>query len=187
MPFAKTKLINRAHLWELAKVHKEFTAHDLSVAEKCSTQTVFNALKDWKRWGYVAEAGLRGNRKLFRITKKAGIPPVGDLNSDVMKVTTPQESMWFVIRKAGVFDFRDIAMQANNESVAVTEDDARDFCRMLANAGYLRVEKKADGKGRLARYRLINDTGPKPPRACRVRAVYDANKSAFTYIAGGLK
>lgn len=187
MPFAKTKLVNRAHLWELAKIHKEFTAHDLSDAGKCSTQTVFNALKDWKRWGYVVEAGLRGNRKLFRIIEKVGIPPVGDLNGDVMKATTPQESMWFVIRKAGVFDFRDIAMQANNESVAVTEDDARDFCRMLANAGYLRVERKANSKGRLARYRLINDTGPRPPRACRVSAVYDENTSKITHIARGLK
>lgn len=181
------KLINRAHLWEIAKAHQEFTAHDLAAAAKRSTQHVLDAIHDWMHWGYAKAAGKRGNRNLYRLTDKAGTPPTTDGTGRVVSAATPQESMWFVIRKAGVFNYLDVAMQANTEDVKVDQEQAQAFCQMLANAGYLRVERKADGRGRLALYRLIRDTGPRPPRERRIRAVWDDNKQDFTYIARGLK
>lgn len=182
-----TKLANRAHLWELAKIHEEFTAHDLAAAAKRSLEHVRQAIKDWVRWGYATAAGKRGNRDLFRVVEgKAGTPPATDPEGRVVTNLTPQQSMWFVIRKSGVFSYRDVAMQANTQDVSVTEDQARDYCQMLANAGYLRVERKADGKGRLALYRLMKNTGPRPPREKRIRAVWDDNKQEFTHIARGL-
>lgn len=187
MKFQKTKVLNHAKLWEIAKTHQEFTIYDLSDAGKRSTSFVHAAIKDWLYWGYVKAAGKRGNRKLFAVTQKAGTPPTTAQSGRIMSDITPQESMWFVIRNAGVFDYRDIAMQANNEEVRVSEEQASEFCRMLANAGYLKVERKADGKGRLAMYRLVKNTGPKPPRERRIRAVFDDNVGDFTYVARGLK
>lgn len=182
------KLANHDHLWTLAKIHEEFTAHDLAVAAKRSVQFVQKALKDWRKWGYIVDAGMRGNRKLYRVVKRdAGTPPVTDLNGRVIRDGTPIENMWFVIRKSGVFSHHDIAMQANTEDVDVSEELARDYCRMLANAGYLRVERKADGKGRPALYRLVQNTGPRPPREKRIRAVWDDNKQDYTYVSRGLK
>lgn len=184
MVFQRTKLNNRSHLWELAKVHEVFTAFDLSAAERCSVETVRAAIKDWKRWGYVEKVGKRGKRDLFQITKKTGTPPVTDREGSVVNNISPEESMWFVLRKAGVFDHRDIAMQANTNRVSVSRDEARNYCQFLLEAGYLRVERKADGRGRLARYRLIKDTGPKPPQAGRVKAVYDPNLHKITVLKG---
>jgi hypothetical protein len=187
MGFQRTKLANRSRLWELAKIHIEFTAHDLSAADKRSLEFVRLAIKDWVRWGYAQPNGKRGNRDLYKVTKKPGTPPVSDEKGRVLSSATPTESMWFVIRKAGVFSFRDVAMQANTEATPVTEDQARDFCRMLVGAGYLRIERKADNKGRLALYRLIHNTGPIPPREKRIRAVWDENKGEFTHVARTLK
>lgn len=182
-----SKLANRAHLWELAKIHEEFTAHDLSAASKRSLEHVRQGIKDWVRWGYAKPAGKRGHRTLFRVVKgKEGIPPATDPTGRVVSNVTPQQSMWFVIRKSGVFSYRDIAMQANTEDTAVTEELAREYCQMLANAGYLRVERKADGRGRLALYRLVKNTGPRPPREKRIRAVWDDNKQEFTHVAKGV-
>jgi hypothetical protein len=39
---------------------------------------------------------------------------------------------------------------------------------------------------REAIYRLVRDTGPRPPRERRVRAVWDENLGEYTYISGGL-
>ncbi|CUH68022.1 hypothetical protein TG4357_03346 [Thalassovita gelatinovora] len=182
------KLINREHLWNLAKIHEEFTAHDLAAAAHRSLEHVRQSIKDWVRWGYAKADGKRGNRDLYRVVKgKTGTPPATDPSGRVIANVTPHQSMWFVIRKSGVFSYRDVAMQANTQDVAVIEDQARDYCQMLANAGYLDVVRKADGKGRLALYRLVKNTGPLPPREKRIRAVWDDNARDYTYVSRGMK
>ena len=76
-------------------------------------------------------------------------------------------------------------MHANTPNVPVTRDEAQDYCRFLASAGYLKVIRKATPT-LTPRYKLIKNTGPLPPRERRVRAVYDDNLEQFTYVAGGI-
>ena len=179
-----TKIARREQLWTLAKIHQEFTAHDLSAAARRSLEYVREAFKEWVKCGFLEQSGKRGSRVVYRVTSKAGNP--SDAEEESVQ-SGPFEKMWFAIRHAGgPFTYRDIAMMANSEATPVTEQEAQTFCQMLANSGYLRADVKADGRGRLAIYRLIQNTGPIPPRERRVRGVWDENKQAFTHIQGAV-
>lgn len=81
--------------------------------------------------------------------------------------------LWVAMCGLRDFDFRDL-MQ--NASIEIPEATARDYCKRLLAAGYLRVLRKADPQRSLiARYRLIRSSGPKAPQVQRVRQVYDPN------------
>ena len=81
--------------------------------------------------------------------------------------------IWLAMCGLKDFDFRDL-MQ--NASIEIPEATARDYCKRLLAAGYLRVLTKADPhQGRIARYRLIRSSGPRAPQVQRVRQVYDPN------------
>jgi len=180
------KIARRAQLWTTARALKEFTAKDLSSHSKMSVQYVHRAFMDWRKWGYIEEAGKRGHKTIYRALKTDGTPPVTDDDGNRLVDSTPADRMWFAMRKSNAFNYRDIAMHANSEDTPVSEEQAQAYCRMLANAGYLHVLQKSNAAGKLAIYRLARDTGPRPPRERRVRAVYDDNLGEFTHIAGGL-
>ena len=183
------KLDETKRLWEIAKANETFTAFDLSADARRSLEFVRLRLKLWLKWGYIEElAEKRGMKKLYRITVKgqAHTPVLDEVDGQpIREGGSANENMWRSMRMMVTFDHVDIAMQSNTVAQPVTEEQARSYCQMLANAGYLQVLKKA-GKGRNALYKLVKNTGPKPPREKRVRAVYDDNKRAFTYVAGGV-
>lgn len=82
------------------------------------------------------------------------------------------------------FDCRDLLQ---NASIEIPEATAKDYCKRLLAAGYLRVLVKADPhKARLARYRLIRSSGPRAPQVQRVRQIYDPNTGAVYALEGGL-
>lgn len=174
---------NRAHLWALAKTHETFTKQELAGAARRSEDFVHAAIRDWVEWGYVEEAGQRGNKKLWKITGKAG-DPGRKLISGVLNAT-PEERMWFAIRKCGsLFCARDVAMWSNAEDIPITVEAAHGYCRNLLAGNYLRCDVKADGKGAPAYYRLIRDTGPRAPIERRVRALLDPNRNELTLLRG---
>ncbi|QYK42836.1 MAG: hypothetical protein KF887_06970 [Paracoccaceae bacterium] len=97
---------------------------------------------------------------------------------------TPEDNLWTAMRGLVSFTPTDIAAHATNDLIVVPVDHARAYCRLLMQAGYLRVERKADpAREREARYRLIQNTGPLPPRERRVRAVVDANTRAVKVLS----
>lgn len=102
-----------------------------------------------------------------------------------VKTRSPELNMWTAMRQLKSFSPRELSAHATTETTAVTLEMAQDYCRALMGAGYLTVVKKAVPGSRLAIYRLIKNTGPRPPRAKRVRAVVDDNTETVTVIGGG--
>lgn len=186
MAGAKRKAANRERMWNITQAHEEITAHELSAASGFSVDTAAKALRDWVRSGHVTEAGKRGARKCFKLTGKAGKPPVmGEDGNPVILNATAEERMWFAMRKSGgVFSANDVSMWANSESLPVSVSDAGKYCRSLLDAGYLRCEVKADGKGRPALYRMIRDTGPRAPIERRMRGLLDPNTNQYRLLGG---
>ena len=87
--------------------------------------------------------------------------------------------MWTSMRGLGEFNPRDIAAHSTTPDVRVSELTAKAYCAMLLKTGYLRVLKKAEPMaGRQAIYRLIRNSGPKPPQIQRIKQVYDPNTGA---------
>lgn len=101
------------------------------------------------------------------------------------KSRSPAQNMWTAMRQMKSFSPRDLAAHATTEETEVTLDAAQDYCRALLGAGYLAVARKAVPGKVPAIYRLTRDTGPRPPREKRVRAVIDDNTEQTIVIGGG--
>jgi hypothetical protein len=91
--------------------------------------------------------------------------------------------LWGAMLGLKKFDFLELVQTV---PVEVPEATAKDYCKRLLAAGYLRVLVKADpSAGRIARYELIRRSGPKAPQVQRVRQVYDPNTGAVYPVGGG--
>lgn len=105
----------------------------------------------------------------------------------VVGARTPEHNLWAAMRQLKSFSPRTLAVHATTETVQVTPEQAQAYCRALLGAGYLSVARKASPGRTEAIYRLVRNTGPRPPREKRVRAVIDANTEQTIIISGGGK
>ncbi|KAF0674353.1 hypothetical protein PMES_03357, partial [Profundibacterium mesophilum KAUST100406-0324] len=96
----------------------------------------------------------------------------------------PAENMWTAARMLTTFSPRDLAAHSTTDDVLVSEDDARLFCGFLLRGSYVRVIRKAAPGKREARYKLVRNTGPRPPVERRLRAIWDENTGQYTHIPG---
>lgn len=97
------------------------------------------------------------------------------VREDGSKVTqgAVYEQLWRGMYMLQSFTFLDLIQHA---SIEIAESTARDYCKRLLAAGYLRVERKADPhRALIAKYRLIRNRGPQAPQIQRVPQVYDPN------------
>jgi len=91
--------------------------------------------------------------------------------------------LWRAMTMLKEFDWVDLVHHA---SIEIPESTAKDYCKRLFAAGFLRLVVKADpSSARPARYRLIRATGPRAPQVQRVRQVYDPNTRTAHAVAGG--
>jgi hypothetical protein len=160
--------------WAAASRMDRFGYGELQQACKISYDAAVRCIRGWQRQGLIAPAGLgKSRRKLWAVRPGATLPPPPENRQ------TPAWNMWKAMRGLRAFAPIDIAAHACTARVAVTEADAERYCRQLARAGYLRAVRQ-DGR---AAYRLIRDTGPRPPRPCRVAAVWDPNSGDYAWTA----
>jgi hypothetical protein len=160
--------------WAAATRLDRFGYAELQRACRLSYDGAVSTIRAWQRQGLIAPAGLgKSRRKLWRVCPGAR-PRPADTGRQ-----TPAWNMWQAMRGLRAFAPIDIAAHACTVTVAVSEADAERYCRQLARAGYLRAGRQ-DGR---AAYRLIRDTGPRPPRPCRVAAVFDPNEGRYAWTA----
>lgn len=85
-------------------------------------------------------------------------------------------NIWRSMRMLNTFSVVDLVLHSSTPSTKVTESTVKSYVSMLLTTGYLRVVQKSNPvKGRQAIYRLVRNSGPKPPMIQRVKQVYDAN------------
>ena len=96
---------------------------------------------------------------------------------NVIRPHTNRERAWKVMRAMITFTVTDIAITAD-----VPVENIRHYVQCLACAGYLRKEGKKSIPGRGGFdviYRLIKNTGPKPPVQKALRFLYDPNTGEY--------
>lgn len=99
-----------------------------------------------------------------------------------------QEQMWRTLRMLkGDTNARELAAHASTPAIPVKEVAASDYLGHLHRANYLQCTQEAKrtlrNGGRIpARYRLISNTGPRPPMVCRTDAVYDPNLAEIIWV-----
>lgn len=166
----------RQAMWlALKKVPEQITVSELVKRTGLNRSTVTRYLKALTEAGHLQyvepPVGFAASWRLINDTGHHA-PRV---RADGSKVTQGEVTgqLWLAMCGLRDFDFRDL-MQ--NASIDIPEATAKDYCKRLLAAGYLRVLTKADpSRARIARYRLIRASGPKAPQVQRVRQIYDPN------------
>lgn len=161
-------LVQRLGVFGYAEV-----AADLSISMEAATKIV----RGWEAEGRVRvkRGGGTAGRKKFEIS-----PAYREPQDRAGKIAA---QLWTGMRGLKSFSPVDLAAHCRAD-LAVTVLEASEYCQALLRAGYLRVVRTAIPETRPAIYALIRNSGPRPPRERRVRAVWDENDGAFVYIAG---
>lgn len=164
----------RQEIWESIRATPDrFTAQELTASTGANRKTVIDYLRCLTPGGVIEAT----DGDAFRLIDDRG-HHAPRLNRAGKPVTQGAgvENMWRSMRGLAEFTPRDLAVHSTTPDVSVTEWTAKSYCSMLLRTGFLRVIQKASPfHGRQAVYRLIRNTGPKPPQIQRVKQVYDPN------------
>jgi hypothetical protein len=164
--------------WALALRLPQFGYAEIAAEMKISIEQATRIVRDWDGEGSLEllQSGS-GLRKLWKVR------PGCDRPAPAVLGRSAGENLWTAMRGLRSFTPTDLAVHSCNELVRVALADAQAYCRVLLAAGYLRVESKASPpRKQEAIYRLIRNSGPRPPRHARVSAVVDDNTNSVTLL-----
>lgn len=178
---AATKPACLAELLTGAEIHSEATAREYLAGLTAA---------GYLRVGQVAiTSGCAARRRtaLFELAIDAGAEaPRVRRDGTPVTMGLAQEQMWRTLRMlTGDTNARELAAHASTPAVPVAERAAADYLQHLYCAEYLQRTAVGKGTGRggiPARYRLIRNTGPRPPMVQRTDALYDPNLGAVVWV-----
>jgi len=184
----------RQPLWDVMVKFKDraFTITDIFEATYVSRHTIRSYLKSLVLADYVEridppEGAIRQDAAIrFRIIADPVPYHAPRLNREGKPVIQGSgvENMWRTMRMLSQFTPRDIAAHATTDIVNVSDTTAKGYCSALLGAGYLKVVTKAAPPKKQATYRLINNSGPKPPMIQRTKQVFDPNTGKAVALRG---
>lgn len=179
---AHTPTAGRQEIWEGIRAWSGlFTAIDIARATGANRKTVDDYLRCLVPGGVVEAIG----DSQYRLVEDRGhhAPRLNRKGKPVMQ-GAGLENIWRSMRMLGQFTSQELALHSTTEHVAVSEATAKAYTSMLMRTGYLRVIQKAVPGKRKAVYRLIRNSGPRPPQIQRVKHVFDPN-TRQVHIPGG--
>lgn len=181
----------RERMWPAMRALAEFSIADVEHrAHPISRDAVRSYLQGLIAAGYVEAlpptdpAALKGKvvALRYRVVKSPAIVPQLDKHGQPIAPSLGTLAMWRAMKVRKVFDAEQLARDATQGAVTCTLATAKSYVSKLATAGYLRIEVKASPGGRLARYRLMKDTGPLPPAITRAKVVFDRNTGELSPV-----
>lgn len=164
--------------WARACELGRFRFADLIDTTGMALSTIQRWVMQWRMDGKVKVNGRSDAGQVFEVIEGLRAGAVRQPSRE-----GPMEKLWRAMRMMREFTAIDLASHACTMDVLVSESDAEEYCRLLARGEYLRVRAK-ETPTRPARYRLVRDTGPRPPRLRQVRGIYDPNTEEFAQFAG---
>lgn len=166
-------------IWDF--IQKEGTVTHKSISGHVEVTDYFrtNFISKLKRMGIVKVLGAKDGQKQFTI-----------LSADELrkraKDNVPSEAqiMWTTMRLLRNFDAAQVHLSTKQHAPHITLKRIQDYCKSLMRGGYFRVTVKAIPGKRLAKYKLINDTGPLAPVIRRRSILVDTNLDRVAYVTG---
>lgn len=159
-----------------------FTIRDMMRCVAASRDTINDALRRMVKGGYIVRLGRLpyddkgATLAVYRI--KRDLANFDGLRYDG-KASRPQTAkattrMWNAMRLGDDFDVTSLAALASLEGAPIARATARAYITRLHQASYLRCVQEG-GANRLARYRLIHNTGPQAPQVRRDKTIFEPN------------
>lgn len=166
--------------WATVQTMPQFGYAELSISARISERSVGRLVRAWASEGrlIVIREPKNNQRGLWKVDPAF-------LRKPAIRPRTVEECLWTAMRQIKAFSPRVLAANAAVPDIEITVEVAQAYCRALLAAGYLRVARKAEHGKTEAIYQLIRNTGPRPPREKRVRAVIDDNTEQTILIGGG--
>lgn len=166
-----------AKAWAIAQRVGVFGYAEIAAELSISMEAATKIVRGWEEKGRVTvKHGGSG-----KVRKKFQISPEHREAQD--RPSQLSQQLWQGMRGLKQFSAVDLAAHCRQD-LKVEVSEAQEYCQALLRSGYLRVVRTAIPDTRPAIYALIRNTGPRPPRERRVRAVWDENEGQFVYIAG---
>lgn len=165
--------------WAEAARHSAFGYAEIAAGLGISTEQATRIVRGWVKARAIQPVMDNAtNRNLWAVTPDFVWPAAVH--------RTAEENMWTVMRKFRSFSPSALVANSNTDLVEVTQAAAEAYCQALLAANYLKVERRAaPAMKREAIYRLIDETGPRPPVTRRVRAVVDGNTGQIRVLGEG--
>lgn len=164
--------------WAAALQMPKFGYSEIATAVKINHDRATVIVRSWEKSGVlVAVEPDLNKRKLWQIAP-------GAVRPEKPRGRTAEENLWTAMRGLGAFTPSVLAANATVDPLSVSTEEAQAYCRSLLAVGYLRVMRKAAPPLVEAIYRLVKNTGPKPPLERRLRAIVDDNTDAVHLIRG---
>jgi len=180
---ARGHAYGRQAVWEAVRELRKFTLAEVAEASGENEGTVRSYVKNLVAGGYLNRSAPNGPFVAVRyeLARDDGVeaPRLRRDGGPVLQGLA-REQMWRTMKMLRSFTALDLAVAASTESVPVAEDDAKNYVRHLARAGYL-AELRPGSPGRPGLHRLAVDTGPRPPMVTRAKVVFDPNLNRLVW------
>ena len=166
----------REQVWDILRQGKGVTTTEIcEQVNEANRKQIEYWLKGWIAGGYIKVIGLKRPYQNLIIRDIGQEPPrVDSLGKPIAMPLN--ESVWRAMRIQKTFNARQLVAST---SAVLHINTVRTYLRQLAIAGYLMEVSKEQGM--LITYKLMQDTGCKPPQILKNKAVYDANLGIIVY------
>lgn len=184
----------RQRMWEAIRARKEQAWTVQEIAGDSSVKLAVSRVREYVAGlasaGFVKAASdfKPGQKPSYVLARDNGVEaPRVTRDGKPVKAGLKQEQMWRVLRmlKGSDVNYRELAAHATTTDSPVDPVAANRYLQDLHGAKYLQRTLDGRGGGRraiAARYRLISDTGPKPPMVTRVNGIFDPNLGELIWI-----
>lgn len=170
-----TESYKQKELWDVVRKWSDPWHYSAMLAHGVSAGTAQHYVRRWEQLGRIRFVRRDERNRRYFLAAEKPLPGAEPVSSEA----TPEGNMWRAMRRLGQFSGLDVAAHSNVGEIEVTADKARSYCRQLLGSGHLRVVETAIPGRREAVYKLIEDTGPRPPRPARVTGMLDPNTGMF--------
>lgn len=160
-------------LWDAAQVRGRFRRSDLVDDTGFSASVVNEQVRRWRNTGLIVAVGREDGAEVLEIA-----PPIPAIQP--AKGASTEDALWDAMRALGGFSPIDLVVALSVAQPDIGIRDARKYCQALTRAKYLKCTVKASGSNE-ARYRLMNDTGPRAPHLRRMTVLVDPNEQAVVW------
>jgi hypothetical protein len=163
--------------WKAAEELGRFDRETLAAKAGCTYHMASKWMREWVETGLLTVVGVEDRKTIHQVVARPETAPSDRIVP--RRIESPRGNMWTAMRQMTTFGPLDISVAASTETTPISPALAVEYCRMLLRIGYLRVIRKAVPGVRDPVYRLIRNTGPRPPVERRVALVWDPNTEAW--------
>jgi hypothetical protein len=172
----------RERMWAAMRRLDTFTPSQIwDRAHPITLEAVLDYVAGLAKAGFVRQvkaqtrdAAARFSTTLYMVERPVALAPRVDADGRESRAPLGVVAMWRAMKVRRSFDAAQVAADATQGDITCTLGTAKSYLQQLKRAGYLAVERESV-PGRLARYRLVRDTGPLPPAVTRAKVVFDRN------------